>query len=125
MSFYTTDVSNRCDEDFIRSFSSLGAHLPISKIDSVVDGLDASGIDSIHLDAMTAHLFGDGKDRIGSPSHEPIGDVVLSAPKNSHVSAAPDKLRIGHGLGHQSPPDIGALKKCLNNQDSLLFEESS
>ena len=68
--------------------------VPIGEVETVVDGLDASGIDSIHFDAMPADLFRDGKDGIGSIGHESIGDVVLARPENSHVSAAPYQLCI-------------------------------
>ena len=97
----------------------------MGKIDTIVDGLDASRIDSVHLDAMSADLVGYGKDRIGSTSHEPISDIVLSGPKNSHVSAAPYQLCLGHRFCYKSSPKIGTLKKSMDDLDLLQFEKLS
>src|ERR1700751_6261267 len=74
---------------------------------------------------MLPDLFRDGKDLIGKTGHDPVGNVVFALPENPHISAAPDKLGVGHGLGDKSRPEIGALKKRLNDLDSLLLEESS
>src|SRR5258708_36216790 len=74
---------------------------------------------------MLPNLFRDGKDLIGNAGHESISNVVFAVSENPHIPAAPDKFGVGHGLGDKSRPQVGALKKRLNDLDSLLLEESS
>ena len=56
--------------------------------------------------------------------HQAIRYVMFAVPENAHISAAPDQLGVGHRLCNESRPQVGALKKSLNDLDSLLFEKA-
>src|SRR5580704_3412111 len=124
VSLHSADIANSRNYGCARRFSGHEGCIPVSNVNTVVDRLYQRRLDSIHSDAMLADLLGDGKDSIGNAGHEAISNVVFAGPEDSHISTAPDKLGIGQGLRYKSRPEIRALKKCLNNLDSMLFEES-
>ena len=104
VTFYVADIAYGCDEHFGKIFRWRRGCVPVGKIETVIDGLDASGIDSIDFNAMSADLFGDSEDGVGSAGHEAIGKVMFAGSENPHVSAAPYQLRRRHRFGHKSCP---------------------
>src|SRR5665213_4141499 len=84
VTFYVADIAYGCDKYSVRIFRWRRGRVPVGKIETVIDGLDASGIDSIDFNAMSADLFGDGEDVVGSTGHQAIGEVMFAGPQNAH-----------------------------------------